>query len=39
MCQLMGMNCNVPTLTDNERWMPFSSGQLVVFHDGAPLSL
>ena len=26
-------------LTDNERWMPFSSGQLVVFQDGAPLSL
>ena len=26
-------------LTDNERWVPFSSGQLVVFQDGAPLSL
>ena len=26
-------------LTDNERWMPFSSGQPVVFQDGAPLSL
>ena len=25
-------------LTDNERWMPFSSGQPVVFQDGAPLS-
>ena len=26
-------------LTDDERWMPFSSGQLVAFQDGAPLSL
>lgn len=26
-------------LTDNERWLPFSSGQLMVFQDGVPLSL
>lgn len=26
-------------LTDNERWVQFSSRQLLVFHDGAPLSL
>jgi predicted glutamine amidotransferase len=25
-------------LTDNERWVPFSSGQLIAFQDGVPQS-
>ena len=26
-------------LTDNERWVPFSAGQLLAFKDGVPLFL